>query len=896
MPENNLADALHAWRSGSRDEAERLARALIACDPNDLDPHRLLQEILASSDRVAEAIEVARRLIELSPRDAATHRRLADLLSRRGDASAAIDVLEESLEIEPGNARALNNLGQLLTREGRDEEAIEILSRTIALNPNHPAALVNLGVAYARTGSIQRAIDCYQQALALNPCLTEALVNLGGAFMRSSRPEVALAYYEQASALSPPDPRTLAGRGEALLALKRYREALASFDGALHSPPGLAAALLGRAHALLGLKRPAAALEACDSMLAQSAPPTGARGLRATALLALDRVPEAVVAASEAVAAEPSDAQAHVALGFAALRSGLSEAALSAFDAALGFAPTLAKAHAGRAHALEALGRAAEAVDAYHQAARCDPTDASVYLSSGQMMLRLGSGAGALAAFDALLALDRDHILAKEGRAKALVSLGRHEEALQALGELMHCAAPVDYLPGYHFYAQLCCCDWGGYDSIRRDIAAGVGRGERVDVPLSFLAHSREPDEQLACARIYAAAECAVPVKIARAAPADANRLRIGYLSSDFRDHPVAQLTAALFECHDRSRFETYGFCAAPDDGSNMRRRLAAAFEHFEDVSALPDGLLAEHIAALGLDILIDLGGHTSGSRTRALAYRPAPVQILFLGFPGTLGTDFVDYLIADRHVIPEADRRHYAEQVIYMPDTYLPTGFAGPQPPAPARAAAGLPDEGFVFCCFNAPFKFTPEVFGGWTRILKAVPASVLWLREASAAMKRNLEREAAERGVDPARLIWAPRVPSIDEHVARLALADVFLDTSPYNAHTTASEALAAAVPLITQRGRTFASRVATSLLHAIGLGHLSVETLADYERLAIELAQSPTGLAALKAHLRRARRSAPLFDPVRFCRHLEDAFVEVAARGRRGEPTDTLFVRRV
>ncbi len=793
MTENNLAHAVDAWRSGSREEAERLARALIARDPNDLDPHRLLQEILTSSDRVVEAIEVARRLIELSPRDAATHRRLADLLSRRGDASAAIAVFEESLAIEPGNARALNNLGQLLTREGRAEKAIEILSRAIALNPSYAPALVNLGVAYARTGSIQRAIDCYQHALALNPRLTEALVNLGGAFLRSNRSEAALDCYDRAIALSPPDPRTLAGRGEVLLALKRYRDALASFDGALHGSPGLGAAQLGRAHAL------------------------------------------------------------------------------------------------------EALGRAAEAIDAYHQAAACDPADASVYMSSGQMMLRLGSGASALAAFDALLALDRDHLLGKEGRAKALVSLGRHEQALHALGDLMKCAAPVDYLPGYHFYAQLCCCDWSGYESTRRDIAAGVDGGERVDVPLSFLAHSPEPDEQLACARIYAAAECAVSARVTRAVRADANRLRIGYLSSDFRDHPVAQLTAALFECHDRSRFETYGFCAAPNDGSDMRRRLAAAFEHFEDVSALPDERLAEHIAALGMDILIDLGGHTSGSRTRVLAYRPAAVQISFLGFPGTLRADFIDYLIADRQVIPEADRRHYAEQVIYLPDSYLPTGFAGRQPPAPTRAAAGLPDEGFVFCCFNAPFKFTPDVFGGWTRILKAVPTSILWLRAGSAAMKRNLEREAAERGVDPARLIWAPRVPSIEEHVARLALADVFLDTSPYNAHTTASEALAAAVPVITQRGRTFASRVATSLLHAIGLDHLSVDTPADYERLAIELAQSPTGLAALKAHLKRARSSAPLFDTVRYCRHLEDAFVEAAARVRRGEPPDTPSVRR-
>ena len=757
MPEANLAVAVNAWRSGYRDDAERLARALAARDSPDVDALRLLQEILTSTNRLPEATEVARRVIALSPRDAATHRRLAELLSRGGDAAAAVAMLETSLQIEPSNARALNNLGNLLTGLGRADEAITVLTRAIGLQPDYPAAFVNLGVAYARIGSLDQAISFYQRALDLNPRFAEALLNLAGTHMRVNKPE----------------------------------------------------------------------------------------------------------------------------------------AALTAFDTAIRHAPTLAKAHAGRASALEALGRAREAIDAYHEAVRLDPTDLHVFLSSGQMMLKIGNGASALTAFEAILALDRDHVVAKEGRAKALISLGRHEEALPALAELKECAPQLPYLAGYHFYTHLCCCDWRDFESTSRDIAARVIRGERADVPLSFMAHSGSPEEQRACAQTYTAAECAVKsAPVARAVRPDPRRLRIGYLSSDFRDHPVAQLAAGLIGSHDRSRVETFGFSAAPDDGSEWRRRLGAAFEHFEEVGSVANAALAERIAALQIDILVDLGGHTFGSRTRVLAYRPAPVQICFLGFPGTLGAEFVDYLIADRWVIPEAERRNYAEQVIYLPDSYLPADFA-PVPPPPGKAAAGLPEGAFVFCAFNAPYKLTPEVFDGWMRVLHAVPTAVLWLREGSATMHGNLAREAGARGVDPARLIYAPRVASVHEHRARFALADLFLDTTPYNAHTTAGEALAAAVPVITRRGRTFASRVATSLLHAVELGHLSVQDPASYERLAIDLAHSPPALAALKAHLRRVRTSAPLFDTQRLCRHLEEAFLEVAARQRRGEPPGTLLV---
>jgi predicted O-linked N-acetylglucosamine transferase (SPINDLY family) len=406
--------------------------------------------------------------------------------------------------------------------------------------------------------------------------------------------------------------------------------------------------------------------------------------------------------------------------------------------------------------------------------------------------------------------------------------------------------------------------------------------------------HSDSPADQRRCAEIYALDRCGLAASIVRApATRRDSRLRIAYLSADFCDHPVGQLMAGVFESHDRSRFETYAFSAGPGDHSPLRRRLECGFDHFLEVAEMQDAAIAARMNELAIDVAVDLGGHTTGSRTRVLAFRPAPVQVAFLGFPGTSGTSFIDYIVADRHVIPEADQIHYTEQVIYLPDSYLPGHLPETIHPPPGRSAAGLPPSGAVLCSFNAPYKISPNQFGLWMRILRRVPDGVLWLRDASDAVKRNLAREAERSGIDPLRLIYAPRVPTLTLHHARLSLADVFLDTQPYNAHTTASDALGAGVPVVTLRGNTFASRVATSLLHAVGLPHLSAQTPEHYEDLAVGLTNTPGHLAELKAHLRRERSTAPLFDTARFCRHLEAAYIEVSARHGRSERPSTLWV---
>jgi predicted O-linked N-acetylglucosamine transferase (SPINDLY family) len=363
-------------------------------------------------------------------------------------------------------------------------------------------------------------------------------------------------------------------------------------------------------------------------------------------------------------------------------------------------------------------------------------------------------------------------------------------------------------------------------------------------------------------------------------------------MSADFRQHPMSYLMAEIFERHDRSRFEVTAISIGPDDGSPMRRRLETAFAHFIDARTFTDERIAGLIEQSGIDILVDLMGFTKGSRTAIVARRPAPVQVNYLGFPGTMGTPHIDYVIADRVVIPDAQRALFSEKVAYLPFSYYPNGREPHGDKAVARADVGLPDGAFVFCCFNNSFKILPDVFDAWMRILSEVEGSVLWLLEDNEMASANLRKEAAVRGVAAERLIFAKRVPPAD-HLARHRCADLFIDTLPYNAHTTALDALWQGLPVVTRAGETFAGRVAASLLTALDLPELIVETAEDYERLAVELARQPERLAAFKQKLDSNRSTTPMFDTELFTRQLENAYTMMVERHRAGLAPDDIVV---
>lgn len=858
MSETPFALAVREWQAGRVESAERACRQAMALDAAAADPYRLLAEICASTGRTGQAIEALTALTARVPNDAAAWRQLADLHARAGAIEPAIAAAEQSLVAEPDHPRGLNNLGHLLIGAGRPEQALPCLRRAIAARPDYAIAHNNLGLALARLDRLDEAIVHYGEALALNPDFAQARSNLSVAERR---------------------------RAEARAARARAAD------------PSAGPALLARVHELLQRDEVAAALAACDEAMAhEDAAPrvAGLAGLRASALLALDRVTEALAAATDAVAREPGDAQAWIVLGHARLRSDLALPALEAFDAAAALPHFGARAHAGRGLALEALGRADEAIAAFERSVSLDPTDADVFERVGSLMLTLGRHANAQAAFAAARERDPGRPGLLEGEAAALCALGRHEEAVPLLEELGRRAASTPYLAGNLLHARLHCCLWEGLEAVRSALYRAIDAGDPAETPFGCLAHSTQAAVQLRCARLFTQQHAGE----ARGAPprdgrAPRGRLRIGYLSADFTDHPVGQLMAPVLEAHDRGRFEIVALSAGARTASALRQRIERSVDAFVDVSALSDADCAAVIRARELDVLVDLGGHTAGSRTPVLAFRPAPVQVSYLGYPGTLGADYVDYLLADRHVIPAGLRGQYAEQIVELPHSYFPGARPG-TPPAPvSRAQAGLPEAGVVFCAFNAPYKFTPAMFDTWMRILTAVPDSVLWLRELRPATRQRLAARAAQGGVSRSRLVYAPRVPTHDEHLARLACADLFLDTYPYNAHTTASDALSVAVGVLTLAGETFASRVATSLLHACGLGDLSMSSLEAYERYAIEVGNCEATRRALEARVASRVARAPLFATEGHCRALEAAYEALVDRHARGLPPGPLAI---
>ena len=611
----------------------------------------------------------------------------------------------------------------------------------------------------------------------------------------------------------------------------------------------------------------------------------------------MGQLEEAFSVLRRAIAIDADSPQVLLAVANALMNAGQPGNALALFDRLIALQPELPNAHAGRGLALAATGADDAAIAAVGRAVELDPRGAApVLIHLGYQFLQMGRPSASHAAFCRLLAAQPGQLDATQGCIMALFGMSRFEEALPGLRALKTAMPGIDYLPGVCFHAQLQCCDWSDYQTAAADISERVRRKERAEAPHAFFAHNDSPAEQRLCAQTYVADRCTADSPPLARPPAQPHaKLRIAYLSADFRDHAVGQLLAGVFEAHDRERFETFAFSCGPDDASDLRRRLERGFDHFINVFSWSDRAIAARMMDLGIDVAIDLGGHSSGGRTRVLSFRPAPVQMSLLGYPGTLGSNYVDYLIADSIVVPAEQREHYAEQLIYLPGSYLPTDGAPSMSSVPTRDAAGLPADGIVYCCFNAPYKISPGLFDVWMRVLHAAPRGVLWLREASEVVRRNLAAEAERRGIEPARLIFAARTATRAEHYARLSLAHVYLDTSPYNAHTRAAEALGVAVPVVTLRGCSFVGRVAASLLEACGLGELAVDTMAEYEHLAIELARSAQTLANLKERLRLARTQASLFDPVRYCRHLEAALLVAWSRHERGEPAATLTIER-
>lgn len=604
-------------------------------------------------------------------------------------------------------------------------------------------------------------------------------------------------------------------------------------------------------------------------------------------------------------------------------RLGRTAAALDDLDRAVALGPHNVQAIHNRGVILQGLGRLEEALLSYNRALALEPDYAFARINRGLILSLLNRDREALADFDFLLAKQPDNPGVWVNRASCLWNLDRIDEALlcygkalsldpdnaealssrgellwarrkslgPAISDLEHAArvAPhLDYVFGDLMHLKMYAGDWRNYDQDLARLDAGVSAGRPTVNPFVYQGLSGSPANLLACASDYASRNFPPQPALRRGTARRPGKIRLGYLCGEFRAQATAYLAAGLFEVHDRDRFEVTAFDNTPrGEDTAMRRRLEAAFGGaMVDISGLSDADAARRVLDAGIDILVNLNGYFGKFRMGVFARRPAAIQVNYLGFPGTLGAPYIDYILADSVVIPDAERRFYAEQVVQLPHSYQINDWRRAIAPVrPRRAELGLPDEGFVFCNFNYSYKITPPTFASWMRILRSVDNSVLWLLQTHPLFEANLRKAAGDAGVDPGRLIMAPVLP-MEAHIARLAAADLFLDGLPYNAHTTASDALWAGLPLLTCSGTAFAGRVATSLLRAVGLPELAVANPEEFEASAINLARDRPRLASYRRRLAENRLTAPLFDTVRTTRHIEAAYTTMFDKWQRGE----------
>lgn len=781
---------------------------------------------------------------------------------------------------------------------GRLREARAAHERILAVDPRHAPSLHHLGLIEHKSGNSEKAAVLIGQCLAIQPDYADALANLSAILGELGRVEEAVAACDKAIASAPRHARAHLSLGNLLKRKGRHAEAASAYTRSVELDPAHAAAHVNLAVVLAAQDRLDDALTACHQALALEPALAEAHAALAQVLQRQGKLAEGVAAYQCALALNPGLVRLHTELGNALRLQRRFEEAIAAHQRTISQKPDCAEAHCNLGLTLQNLGRHAEAITAYREALRLEPDYVEVHCNLGVLLGTLGKSTEAVAEIEQAIALDPKLALAHYCLGATLKDAGRLEEALGAYRQALACDPG---LTGARF--ELCdlrrhVCDWRGLDAEEASCLEAVRAGDVRVSPFSALAMSTTPAEQLAHARVWArgvdvAAGKAFGHYAAGLGRDGRKRLRIGYLSSDYCRHATAALITELIERHDRTRFEVLGYCFSPNDGSDARQRLVAAFDRLIDIRHLSHWDAARQIHDDRIDVLVDLKGYTRGARTEILSYRPAPVQVSFLGYPGSMGAQFVDYVIADPFVAPFARQPDFDERIVHLPDSYQPNDRRRQiADHIPTRAECGLPEQGFVFCAFNNSYKITQEVFAVWMRLLGQVPGSVLWLYEANGQCKANLQGEAVRHGIDPTRLVLAPKL-RMEEHLARYRLADLFLDTLPYNAHTTASDALWVGLPVVTCAGETFAGRVAGSLLHAIGLPELVTHTLADYEALALRLARDPAALGALRDRLERNRLITPLFDTERYARNMEAAYMHMVRLRASGQQPQAFAV---
>lgn len=726
-----------------------------------------------------------------------------------------------------------------LQEAGKIDEAEMLFRKILKSNPLNFVALYSLGVIKYSKDDHEGALSCFLKAKKSNPMFAPLHFNIGLVHLK------------------------LGNIQETNSCLNKALELDSSYEPAKKQLEMLRTATAGQGGAGAG----------------SQAGTHYAAITRALELQSEGRTEEAESIFRDILAQDDRNVLALYSVGAIEQQRGMPDRALAFFDRGVAAQADFAPMWFSRGVVLQSLKRHEEALESFDRALAINPRYVEAFINKGAVLAEMKRHRDALLNYEELLKIEPHNVRALNNRGILLSDFKMFDLAIQTYELLLQVDPEYEYALGLLAFAKLHSCDWNRIEEYSQKVTEGVRAGKRVCKSQGFLAISGDPHDHLLCARTFADHYYPAQKPIWQGEKYRHDKIRIAYVSPDFREHPVGHLTAGIFEQHDKEKFEIIAISLGLDDKSRLRERMVKAFSRFIDVRQMRSVEIAAMMREMEIDIAVDLAGYTADSRTDIFAHRPAPVQVNFLGYSSTMGTDYMDYIIADRHIIPEECKQYYSEKVVYMPDTYLPTDATVQiSPDTPTREEHGLPADGFVFCSFNHDYKINPPVFDVWMRLLKQVPGSVLWLMKLNESAERNLQKEALNRGVEPERIIFATRVPRIEDHLARYRIADIFLDTTPYNAHTTTSDVLRAGLPVLTCRGKAFAGRVAAGLLSVVGLPELITDSLEEYEALALKLAWDREQLSLIRARLQENIKTAPLYDTVRYCRNLEQLYTDM------------------
>jgi predicted O-linked N-acetylglucosamine transferase (SPINDLY family) len=893
----NLGNALNS--QGKLDESIVCFRRALGLKPDFVEAHNNLGTALQDQGRLDEASACYRRAIELDPRYAEAYNNLGNVLKDQGKLDEAADSCRRALQLKPDFAQAHYNLGLALQKQGRLDEAVACYRRALDLRPQHAEARFDLGNALQQQGNLDEAVACYRRVLELKPDFAPTHNNLGTVFKKRGKLDEAIACYRRALELWPGCVEAHNNLGLAFQDREKFDDAVACYHQALQRAPHFVEAHYNLGNALQQQGKLDDAI-ACYRRALQLKPDyAGVHNNLGTAFKEQRKLDEAIACYRRAVELKPDFAEAHHNLGIAFKEQGKLDNAAACVRQAMQLKPDYALPRNTLGAFFKDQGKLDEAIACYRRALELKPDFAEAYNNLGAAFKDQGKLDDAIACFRRALDLKPDYHDTQNNLGTALEGQGKLDEAVACYRRALELKPDNRAVLAALIHQLQHACRWSDLKDLCPRLIGSLERQREpgpafAPSPFSFLTMPipTSSRQQLLCARDWAGQQwktesvMGCPRVLGRP-PVAKSKLTVGYLSADFQAHATAYLIAELFEKHDHTRFSVFGYSFGPDDGSAMRRRLVNAFDRFVDVKDASFLDAAERIAADEVDILVDLKGYTTDSRTQILAFRPAPIQVNYLGYPGTMGASFMDYILVDDFVVPADQQPFFSEKLVHLPGCYQVNDSQREiSSHTPSRAECGLPEEGFVFCCFNNSYKITPEMFTVWMELLKAVPRSVLGLLEGNRFSPANLRREAEARQVAAQRLVFAPRCP-MPEHLARYRSADLFLDAFPVNAHTTASDALWAGCPVLTMAGETFVSRVAGSLLRTIGLPELVTTSLDEYHAMALRLARDESLLASLRARLEINHKTSRLFDAGRFAKGIEKAYLTMWEIHACGQP---------